>query len=127
VAAGSGALWSARRSIGRDDVKGLITWLAVGLVATGIGLAVFIRDLARLPFTPQDHSYGSIVYTFGGYAVLIVTIGLIMGLATAVYAVRGHYNAHRLSPVDNVARYGTATGVMWALALGTLYLVPHLT
>jgi cytochrome c oxidase subunit I+III len=110
-----------------DDRTGLVTGLVGATLLGSAGAIVFGWDMVRYDFTPQDHAYGSIFFTLAGFALLLLVISLVMAVTTTVYGVRGHYNGHRYSPVDNVSRFWIATAAMWTVAVGVLYLTPYLT
>ena len=127
VVAGSVGVWFARRAIREDDQRGL----AIGLgssVALGVGgIAVLASDIAGLEFSSMDHAYGSIFHTMAGFALVVTAIAVIMSASVLVYGLQGHYNARRLSPIDNVTRFWIATGVMWSIAIAVLYGAPYVT
>jgi cytochrome c oxidase subunit I+III len=127
VLAATFSVFAARRAVQSDDIRGLSTGLGA-TVALGLGgVAVLVVDLAGLDFGPRDHAYGSIFFTMAGFVILVAFMALVMAVFTLVYALRGHYNAYRLSPVDNTARFWGATAVLWTIAAGVLYATPYLT
>jgi cytochrome c oxidase subunit I+III len=127
VVAGAAAIVRARNAVRSDDQGGLVTGLVAGTVLGLAGAGGFAWELARTDFTPQDHAYGSIYYTLAAFAVVVVIMGLIMAVQTLAYSVKGHYNAHRYSPVDNITRFWLAAAVIWVISLGVLHGTPYLT
>jgi cytochrome c oxidase subunit I+III len=116
-----------RRAGRSDDRPGLLLGLA-GSVAAGCAAATALAlDLGGANFRPQDHSYGSIVFTLGGFGLVVLVGAVIMSATVLMYAVRGSYGPSRLSPVDNVGRFWMAAAVIWTVSLATVALGPRLT
>jgi cytochrome c oxidase subunit I+III len=127
VVASGGAVRAALARVRAGDQAGFVSGLVMALVLAAGGVAAQWLDLARMGLGWTEHAYGSIVYTLAGF-VLVVTLGSMLMLAMTVFwAVRGEYTARRHAPIANVARFWTATMVVWVLGFATLYLGPHLT
>ena len=127
IVAAATRMYGSLRAIRSGDTNGLNAGLGTGVVLGIVGVAVLVYDLVGLDFGSTDHSYGSIFHTFAGFVVAITAIALIMAVSQLVYAVRGHYSAHRWSPIDNTNRFWAATAVIWTISIGTLYVTPYLT
>ena len=127
VVAGTGSVLRGLAAVKGGERSGLLAGLAVGTSLAVAALGLFCWELAAIDFTPQDHAYGSIFYTLAAFAVVVVFMAVVMSTQTLVYATKGHFNEHRYSPVDNVARFWVAATVMWVISLGVLYGTPVLT
>ncbi len=127
VALGLAGVLGGRWAASRDSQVGLQSGLGAATVLGAVGSGWYVAELARLPFTPQDHSYGSIVFTVTGFAVLTVAVAVAMSGAVGLWATRGRYHRLRRSPIDNVARFYTAATVVWLVTLLTVTGGPRLT
>ncbi|NND73641.1 MAG: cytochrome c oxidase subunit I [Ilumatobacter sp.] len=126
-AAAAGAVGAGRRGILAGDRARLVRGLAIGSACAVAAVALLAVDLASADFGPGDHAYGSIFHTLGAFTIVLASVAVVMSVSTLVYAVRGHYSARRFSPVDNVARFWAATGVIAAISITVLYGAPYLT
>lgn len=97
------------------------------LLLAGGGMFVQINDIARMGFSADVHSYGSIFFTLTGFVLVVATAGMIMVASALFWALRGLYTARRHAPVANIARFWAAAVVVWVIGFGTLYLGPYLT
>jgi cytochrome c oxidase subunit I+III len=127
VVAGVASVFGGLQAIRADEVGGLVTGLGIGMLLAVGGVSVLAHDIWTLDFGSTDHAYGSIFHTLAGFAMVVTIVALVMAGSTTVYAARGHYNAYRLSPVDNVMRFWIATGVIWVVSIAVLYGAPYLT
>ncbi len=127
VAGGGLAMLHAHRSIRVGRQAGLRTGLAGALAAGIVALVVQVLDLQGLGFGATEHAYGSIFYTLGGFALAVMSGGLIFGGLAAYWSVRPGFTARRHTPVTNLARYWAALVVIWIGGFGTLYVGPWVT
>ena len=127
VVAASSFMYAGLRAVRAGEQGRLVASLVAANVLGAGGVVVVGYDLWTLDFGSTDHAYGSIFHTLAGFTVAVVTIAVIMAASTLVYSVRGHYNAYRLSPVENVVRFWLATGVIWMISISVLYGTPYVT
>lgn len=57
-------------------------------------------------FSCQDHSYGSILHTLGGFVLTVAVAAIVMGGPSIHRIIRGQYIVRRHVPVTNVALSG---------------------
>ncbi|MBW3668500.1 MAG: hypothetical protein KY443_04730, partial [Actinobacteria bacterium] len=93
-----------------------------GLAAGAFG--VLVGDIAAMDFTAQDHAYGSIFFTLGGFVLVMAAITAVLDGFVLWQSLHGRFTTRRHAPVANAARFGVAAAVVWAVGLGTLYVVP---
>lgn len=125
LASGGAVRW-ARAGIATGKQNHLRLGLALTFVLGAVGLGLLIYAFSGLSFNWQTHAYGSIFYMLGGYALLIITSGLLMNLFTQVWSWLGRYSAKRHVAVANTARFWYGTLVLWLVVFFTLYLSPHI-
>jgi cytochrome c oxidase subunit I+III len=109
--------------------KGQRGQLSLGLLIAFIlgvaGLAVQIFDYSRLSFDWQTNAYGSLFYTLGGFAFVIVLGALIMNGLAQVWTWRGQYTQRRHSTLENITYFWGFMIVNWLIIFATLYLTPY--
>jgi cytochrome c oxidase subunit I+III len=124
--ASAGPVWWARLGAERGRSGRLRTGLAAGWLLGVAAVAVAAWDAAGLPFTPQGHAYGSLVYTLLGTHGLLLGAGLIMLLVVQAQAWLGYYTPRRCLAVQNAANYWCFAALAWLPVAATLYLGPRL-
>ncbi len=121
------AIHAALRRVRAADQRGFVLGLAAALVLGGSGAILQFLDVAALGFGGTTHAYGSIFFTMTGFVFVVAAGAMIMVAMMLFWAIRGLYTARRHAAVANVARFYTATVVVWVVGFGTLYLGPYLT
>jgi cytochrome c oxidase subunit I+III len=127
VVGGNLAVLAGLRQLLRNEQTGFRSGLALASVVLATAIGVQVWTMSDLPFSPQDHAYGSIFFTLNGFVVGVAGAATIMAVMTLVWAFRGAYTARRYSYVTNLYAFWSAMTVIWLVGLGTTHLIPHLT
>ncbi len=126
VSSGRG-VYAALQRVRAGDQTGFIAALVVTVALAAAGAAVQFRDVAQFTFGATHHAYGSIFYTLTGFIFVAAGAGLIMLVMALYWAIQGRYDRRRHATVANIARYWTASVVVWLVGFATLYIAPRLT
>jgi heme/copper-type cytochrome/quinol oxidase subunit 3 len=94
----------------------------------GLGAVVIqVRHLGSLPFSSQDHAYGSILHLLSGFSIVVVSAAVIMGALVGYWGWQRRFSSRRNVTVVNLARYWGAAAAIWVLAHAVIGLTPYLT
>jgi cytochrome c oxidase subunit I+III len=118
---------SARRQIEAGSSSRLVVSSAAALVLTASAGLLLIAHLAGLPFSAQDHAYGSIYYVLAGALVAMAVIGVVIDGVVLVAARRRLFTPRRHAAVINAHRFAVVLAAMWIIGTATLTLTPPLT
>jgi heme/copper-type cytochrome/quinol oxidase subunit 3 len=102
--------------------------LALGLtfILGALALTGLVLYYIRLPFDWTTNAYGSIFFTLGGYALVVLACGLAISLFTQFWAWRGRYTAREHLAVYNLLWYWTGAVGVWLVTFGVLFVLPYL-
>ncbi|HXF63966.1 MAG TPA: cytochrome c oxidase subunit I [Caldilineaceae bacterium] len=120
------AAYRARRAVAAGRQMALRLALGATFLLGVAGLALLIFAYAQLPFNWQTHAYGSIFFTMGWYAFLILISGLIINLFTQFWAWRGRYTPRDHLAVNNTYWFWLGAVGVWLVTFGVLFILPHL-
>ena len=126
LASGGGMVWAVR-AIRQGNRGRTRLGLAIAFLLGVLTLGVQIFDFSHLGFRADFHAYGSLFYILGGFAFVVLLIGLIMNALTQFLAWRGEYTSRDHVGIENTALFWYAVIVVWLLIFITLYGVPYLT
>ncbi|TVR53291.1 MAG: hypothetical protein EA421_11490 [Gemmatimonadales bacterium] len=119
-------VWLALRSLtGRGSVP-LGAGLAAGLLLVGGYLALKVREYGARDFLWDEHAYGSLDWTMGGYAALHVVIVLLTGSVFLALSLRGHFSRERYTGVQALVIYWSFVALGSLFFYAVQYLAPRL-
>jgi cytochrome c oxidase subunit I+III len=125
--ASAGVMRWAVKGIEKGNQRRLQIGLASTFLLGALALGIQIIDFTRLGFRVDFHAYGSLFYILGGFAFVVLFIGLGMNALIQFWAGRGEYNSRSHIGVENTGLYWYAAIVIWLLTFAVLYGVPYLT
>jgi cytochrome c oxidase subunit I+III len=120
-------VWWALRGIRKNNRSQLLLGLAATLLLGIVFVALQVWSYTQLPFSWQDHAFGSLFYTISAFYLIVAFIGLGVLAAVLFWAWRNHYNDRHTVAVRNAEAYWWGAVAMWLAVFATLYAVPYLT
>jgi cytochrome c oxidase subunit III len=98
-------VWFALRDLPRGNVRGLVLGLPVGIFLALGYLVLTAMQYAARDYLWDDHVYGSLDWTMGGYAALHVVVVVLAGVVVWALGLRGHFGRDRYTGVQALALY----------------------
>lgn len=121
---GGAMLWALRRiREGHQSRLSLGLLVAFILGAAALGLQIF--DYSQLPFDWQTNAYGSLFFTLGSFAFLILVGALMMNGLAQFWTWRGQYTQRRHATLENINLFWGFAIINWLIVFGTIYLSPY--
>lgn len=116
----------ALAAIQKDDVKGLIRYMAVtsilGLAFLGIKAYEYHHKL-HAGITPTSSLFGSFYYTMTGLHALHMLGGLGFNLYIIIRAAQGRFSSRRFERVEYAGLYWHFVDLVWVILFPLFYLV----
>jgi cytochrome c oxidase subunit 3 len=124
--ASAGVVYWAIKRIEENDLFKMRVGLGVVFVLGVLALGLQLYDYLQLPFGWQGHAYGSLFYTLGGLAFLVVLGGLLINALINLWALTGRYSARRHVIIGNLGLYWYSAVALWVVTFATLYVIPYI-
>ncbi|MCX6019557.1 MAG: cytochrome c oxidase subunit 3 [Chloroflexi bacterium] len=116
-------MWLASRSIGRDDQRGLVFWMAASVVCAVVFMAVQTQEFRELAYIAQGSSYGSLFLFLLFFHAVRVFVGVVLMLIVLVRASMHQLNARRRLLVDATVMYWYFIVAVWLAVFTVLYVL----
>jgi cytochrome c oxidase subunit I+III len=109
--------------VGRQGRLSLGLLISFILGAAALGIQLF--DYSQLTFDWQTNAYGSLFYTLGSFAFLVLLGALIMNGLAQFWTWRGQYTKRRHATLENITLFWGFMIINWLIIFVTLYVVPY--
>jgi cytochrome c oxidase subunit 3 len=119
LVASSATVQVAARAAARSRPRDVNRWLLVTLALGAAFLALQVHEWTVLPFSVDDHAYGTIFYTLTGFHGLHVLAGLV---AMGVLVWSSSQRTVRHEAIEVMSYYWHFVDVVWLALFATVYL-----
>lgn len=116
----------AGRGVRRDDRRALVGGLFLAVSGAVLVLVFRWLQFRTFAFGPDEHAYGSLVWTLTGFHFVHVTAAVLGTGAIGVAAAMGYYHRDRTIGVDVDAMYWYFVALAWIPLYGVLYWMPRI-
>lgn len=120
-------IWLAERSLKKFSMRGFILWMAATIILGLIFLTGTGQEWHRLIFkdglTVSTNLFGTTFYSLVGLHATHVIVGLIMLIATLLFAVTGKLKPVHAHRVEVLSLYWHFVDAVWVVVFTVVYII----